>query len=473
MANRHLDTSLFDKAAIFAIKAHSGTERRGKGFPYIIHLMEAAEIAATITNDQEILAAAILHDTVEDTEVTIETLRENFGERVAMLVEAESDIRIDGKSEAESWHDRKQDSIDRLWKAPLDAKIVALSDKLSNMRAIARDYKEFGDTIWNLFHVKDKAEHEWRFRALARCLSPLADTEAYKEFVYLINTVFDPAREIETPVQINLNDYVRSGEGFTAESYNSLDGKTMVKLYNDFVPEEVPFREQRVVRTLMSMGVQTPEVGRIVSDGKRLGVEFKLISPKKSFARAIADEPERTEEFAVRFARAARKLHSTPCDTTVFSNVKDFFNQKISINKYFTDEEKKRMHGFVNSIPSAQTCLHGDLHFGNMITDGITDYWIDMADFRYGNPVFDLAMLYHIARNNTEEFNMPNYHTSQDNIIRFWEAFAREYFGDSADLKVIEGQLKPVAAVYMVYFSTLNDLPDNHRDYIRKNLLAQ
>ena len=98
---------------------------------------------------------------------------------------------------------------------------------------------------------------------------------------------------------------------------------------------------------------------------------------------------------------------------------------------------------------------------------------MDKADFRYGNPVFDLAMLYHIARNNTEEFNMPNYHTSQDNIIRFWEAFAREYFGDSADLKVIEGQLKPVAAVYMVYFSTLNDLPDNHRDYIRKNLLAQ
>ena len=117
----------------------------------------------------------------------------------------------------------------------------------------------------------------------------------------------------------------------------------MVKLYKDFIPEEVPYREQRVVRTLVSMGVNTPDVGRIVTDGKRIGVEFQLISPKKSFARSIAEEPERIEEFAIRFAKAARKLHSTPCDTTVFGNVKDFFNQKITINKYFTDEEKKAM----------------------------------------------------------------------------------------------------------------------------------
>ncbi len=343
MANNHLDTSLFDKAVIFAVKAHQGTERRGKGFPYIIHPMEAAEIASTITDDQEILAAAILHDTVEDTPATIQMIREDFGERVASLVESESDVEIKGKTNEESWHARKQDSLKRLEAAPQDAKIVALSDKLSNMRAIARDYATLGDTIWNLFHVKDKSEHEWRFRALARCLSPLADTEAYKEFVSLINQVFDTAESEERPCLIDMDDYVESGEGYTAVTYNAKDGKTMVKLYKDFIPEEVPYREQRVVRTLVSMGVNTPDVGRIVTDGKRIGVEFQLISPKKSFARSIAEEPERIEEFAIRFAKAARKLHSTPCDTTVFGNVKDFFNQKITINKYFTDEEKKRI----------------------------------------------------------------------------------------------------------------------------------
>ncbi len=185
-----MDTSLFDHAVTFAVKAHSGTERRGKGFPYVIHLMEAAEIVATITPDQDLLAAAMLHDTVEDTDVTLDDLRREFGDRIASLVEAESDVRLEDESEEESWHRRKQEAIDRLSAAPLDAKIVALGDKLSNMRAIARDYAVQGDSLWRLFHVTEKEEHEWHYRGLAQALGDLNVTLAYKEFVNLIETVF-------------------------------------------------------------------------------------------------------------------------------------------------------------------------------------------------------------------------------------------------------------------------------------------
>ena len=82
MANKPLDTTLLDRAIIFAVRAHAGTERRGKGFPYIVHPMEAVEIVATMTPDQELLAAAVLHDTVEDTDVTIEQIRTEFGEQI-------------------------------------------------------------------------------------------------------------------------------------------------------------------------------------------------------------------------------------------------------------------------------------------------------------------------------------------------------------------------------------------------------
>lgn len=190
MANIPLDTSLFDRAVVFAVKAHSGTERRGKGFPYIVHLMEAVEIVATITPDQELLAAAMLHDTVEDTPVTIADLRCEFGDRIAEIVKAESDVHNEGESEHESWHRRKQEAIDRLTAAPLEAKIVALGDKLSNMRAIARDYAQIGDNLWKMFHVTDKAEHEWHYRGLAQALKDLEVTAAYKEFIYLIEEVF-------------------------------------------------------------------------------------------------------------------------------------------------------------------------------------------------------------------------------------------------------------------------------------------
>jgi len=190
MANKFINSELLDKAIIFAVNAHHNTERRGKGFPYIVHPMEAVEIVATITTDQELLAAAALHDTIEDTDVTVEQIRTTFGDRIANLVHAESDQFTEGVSEADSWHDRKRAAIKRLAEAPHDAKIVAMGDKLSNMRAIWRDYMTIGDELWKIFHVTDKASHEWHYRGLAASLSELSDTFAYKEFTHLIDEVF-------------------------------------------------------------------------------------------------------------------------------------------------------------------------------------------------------------------------------------------------------------------------------------------
>ena len=190
MANKPLNTELLDRAIIFAVKAHAGTERRGKGYPYIVHPLEAVEIVATMTPDQELLAAAALHDTVEDTEVTVDQIRAEFGERIAALVADESDTFEAGVPEADSWHSRKRAAIERLARASHDAKIVALGDKLSNMRAIARDYAVKGDELWNIFHAKDPKDHEWHYRGLADSLRELEDTFAFKEFESLINQVF-------------------------------------------------------------------------------------------------------------------------------------------------------------------------------------------------------------------------------------------------------------------------------------------
>ena len=181
MANKPLNTELLDRA---------GTERRGKGYPYIVHPLEAVEIVATMTADQELLAAAALHDTVEDTEVTVDQIRAEFGERIAALVADESDTFEAGVSEEDSWHSRKRVAIERLARASHDAKIVALGDKLSNMRAIARDYAVKGDELWNIFHAKDPKDHEWHYRGLADSLRELEDTFAFKEFESLINQVF-------------------------------------------------------------------------------------------------------------------------------------------------------------------------------------------------------------------------------------------------------------------------------------------
>ena len=187
MGNEPLDSSLLDRAIHFAVDAHRNTARRGKNLPYIVHPLEALTIAATLTDDQEVLAAAVLHDTVEDTNVTNEDLKAAFGERVASFVETESDVLVAGAT----WHDRKKNSRERLAAASREAKIVALGDKLSNMRAIARDYAAQGETFWNLFHIKDKAVHGARYRGLVEALDDLSGTAAYEEFKRLVEQVFN------------------------------------------------------------------------------------------------------------------------------------------------------------------------------------------------------------------------------------------------------------------------------------------
>lgn len=196
MTKKCFDTELLDRAIVFAVRAHAGTERKGKGFPYIVHPMEAVEIVATMTSDQELLAAAVLHDTVEDTDVTVEQIRAEFGERVAALVASESDNVVEGMNEdkvvhsSSNWKERKRVAIERLAHASRDAKMVALGDKLSNMRAIARDYAQQGDAVWNVFRIHDRKEHEWHYRGLVESLRELQGTFAYKEFEELVNQVF-------------------------------------------------------------------------------------------------------------------------------------------------------------------------------------------------------------------------------------------------------------------------------------------
>ena len=464
MANKYLDTAFVDKAIKFAVDAHANTERRGKGFPYVIHVLEAMEIVATITSDPELLAAAALHDTVEDTDVTVEQIRAEFGDRVASIVASESDSFEAGISETDSWRGRKQAAIDRLRKAPRDAKIVALGDKLSNMRAISRDYNIQGDKLWDLFHAPNgRDDHEWHYRGLAASLSDLAGTAAYAEFCKEIQSVFGRPK----PELIDMDDYVESGDGFTAISYNHKDGDRMMKLYSEFVPTTEPYRELKVSWSLADMGIVSPKALRLVTDGKRVGLEFERLVNKRSFARAISQEPEKLEEYTRKFARMCKKLHSTPCDTTVFPPAENRFLQSINNGKSFSDAQKARMIDFVMSVPRTNTCVHGDLHIGNALMVDDKEYWIDLSDFAYGNPLFDLGMFHFVCWGcNQPEIVMRLYHITVEQIHQVWEVFVDEYFGPDCDHKEIWDRVAPFSALYMAHFDTRDALLPGMMEFI-------
>lgn len=182
--------TVLDKAIIFAVKAHSGAVRKGTKLPYIVHPIESCAIAASITDDKEILAAAVLHDVIEDSCCTKEDLIKEFGERVADLVCSDTEDKMRDIAAENSWKLRKEATLDVLDKSTKEEQIICLTDKLSNIRAIYRDYKQIGDKLWQRFNIKDKNEHFWYYGGIADRLTLVKDTVAYKEYVELLKKTF-------------------------------------------------------------------------------------------------------------------------------------------------------------------------------------------------------------------------------------------------------------------------------------------
>ena len=135
---------MIDDAMEFATKAHEGQFRKGTRRPYIVHPIEVADIVSTMTKDEEVICAAVLHDTIEDCSgITWDVLKLRFGGRVADMVAQESEDK------SLSWEERKGATIRRLKDAPIEVQMIGLADKLSNMRDIDRDYPVLGDELWS------------------------------------------------------------------------------------------------------------------------------------------------------------------------------------------------------------------------------------------------------------------------------------------------------------------------------------
>lgn len=180
-----------EEAILFATKAHEGQKRKMSGIPYILHPLEVAAIIATITTDHAVMAAGILHDTIEDCDVDPHEIKEKFGPRVAALVQSETEDRLSNRPAAETWMERKEESLLMLEHTRYrDVKILWLGDKLSNMRSFYRSYLELGDKMWEGLHQKDPKMQGWYYKTIAKHLSELSDTAAYREYVELVEKVF-------------------------------------------------------------------------------------------------------------------------------------------------------------------------------------------------------------------------------------------------------------------------------------------
>ena len=172
------------KAIEFAGIKHARQKRKGTNIPYIVHPMEVMQILTENGCSEDVVIAGLLHDTVEDTDTTISEIRKSFGNAVAELVAFESEDK------SKTWEQRKQATIDRLANCDKDLAICCLADKLSNIRAIYKDYNSIGDNLWCRFN-KGKDQVGWYYKSIVQATKRFQDHPIWQEYNKIANKVFN------------------------------------------------------------------------------------------------------------------------------------------------------------------------------------------------------------------------------------------------------------------------------------------
>lgn len=139
-----------------AKKAHEGQTRKTSGAPYIGHPFHVAKILEEAGMPTVVIVAGLLHDTVEDTSVTIHDIEQEFGKEVADLV------AYNTEEKEKSWEERKSHTIEQLKTGTLHQKALVVADKYANLLELIRNHQTLGEEIWNCFK-RGKKEQHWYF----------------------------------------------------------------------------------------------------------------------------------------------------------------------------------------------------------------------------------------------------------------------------------------------------------------------
>ena len=173
-----------EKALQVASISHEGQYRKNTSIPYITHPVAVGMMLLKNGYSEEIVVAGILHDTVEDTSLTLEEIKRDFGENIAKIVEGSSE-----PDKSLSWKERKEHTIDFLKTASEDIRAVVCTDKLHNIRSIIRDYEQVGEEVWSRFNA-GKEQQKWYYTNVVESLGSQSTFDLLTELRNEVNRLF-------------------------------------------------------------------------------------------------------------------------------------------------------------------------------------------------------------------------------------------------------------------------------------------
>lgn len=250
-----------------------------------------------------------------------------------------------------------------------------------------------------------------------------------------------------------INDWVLAGAGMEGESYTSESHPELIMKVST-VEDAGAGAVDEFDRTmsLLQCGVSIPRIVEITRFKGRPAMISQRVLNKKSFCRLAGERPELIPELARRMATMVKELHGKKVEG--FPSALEKYRKLLESNTVLDDMQKKAVGEALVAIEAEDqpAILHGDLHFGNIITDGSKDYFIDLGDVCCGNPNHDLAMFYiatHYGSAHSFDFL---YHLSWPQALEFWDRFKKAYFGWDIPDAVLFSQLKNYMYARCVWF---------------------
>lgn len=175
---------ILEKALLAASKSHEGQYRKNTEIPYITHPVTVGFMLLKKGYSEEVVAAGILHDTVEDTPLTLEEIKREFGAKIAEIVEGSSE-----PDKSLPWKDRKEHTVEYLKTASEDIRAVVCADKLHNIRSIIRDYEQVGEAVWSRFNA-GKEQQKWYYTSVVNSLGAQSSFSLLNELRAEVDRLF-------------------------------------------------------------------------------------------------------------------------------------------------------------------------------------------------------------------------------------------------------------------------------------------
>ena len=473
--------NMLEEAIIYATIMHQGKIRKFSSSPYILHPIEVAQILSTLTDDQEIITAGILHDIVEGTDGTLMELEKRFGKRVAMLVSADSENEYAGEARSASWKRRKEESLDVLKKSEdIGVQMLWLADQLANIRSLAGIYSEKGEGLWEELDQRDPDLQCWYYRSVAETVElELNRTGAFKEYIKHINFIWPGTFDTEKTryrkyKEISIEGCKKLGWGAKGTVYR-YDDEMIVKVFNRNNTYHDVEREIAQSRKAFILGIPTAISFGIVSVGSQYGAMYELLD-SETMSDCIAKDPKRVEAYADIMAELAETIHSiSVTEDDGFPSVTGRLLGYISGGIAYEDESlAEKCRKLIESLPAVDTLVHGDFHTGNVFLLNGEPLLIDMDRVSIGHPIVeisDLCYFYVVLGEDdpgvVERFMGFSYQTA----IKFFDRFLRQYLKTEDEDRLREVKEKASLLCYIRMINKIHkkkELSESDREVIKK-----